>query len=56
MFWLSLIIVWIGCTALAAILAGSRPPGRKSIPELVLFVIAQACLAACAIRLLVWMF
>jgi|BioPla2DNA2_1021312.scaffolds.fasta_scaffold142257_2 hypothetical protein len=56
MIWFILIVIWFGCNALAAILAGARPPGRKSIPELGLFVIAQAAILAVLIRILVWLF
>lgn len=51
-----LIFLYIGLNALAAIMAGSRPAGAKSKPELVLFILTQGILAFLLIRLLIYLF
>jgi len=51
-----LIFLYIGLNALAAIMAHSRPAGKKSKPELILFILAQGILAFVLIRLLIRLF
>lgn len=53
---LALIFIWFALNALASILASSRQPGRKSRPELILFILAQGILAYLMIRLLIFLF
>ena len=56
MLYLVLIFLYICLNALAAIMAGARPAGAKSQPELVLFVLAQGILVFLLIRLLIYLF
>jgi len=54
--YLILIFLYIGLNALAAVMAGSRPAGAKSRPELILFILAQGIFAFLLIRLLIHLF
>ena len=56
MLYLILIFLYIGLNALAAVMAGSRPAGAKSRPELILFILAQGIFAFLLIRLLIHLF